>query len=1325
MTPASDEQALLHSVALQNAATILQARQRAEHDLLVAKEQLRVSHERVNSILESITDGFVLLDNQWRFTYLNAKAEEIFGPLQKSRGSLIGSSHWDAFPELRGTDVERAYRRAADESQAVELEVFYPSLASWFEMRAYPSREGLTLFFHDVTRRKDAEGLLTAERRVLELIAKGAAPAEVLERIARGVEEHSRDRVLCSVLRVDPTGTQLLRGAAPSLPDTYISAMEGIRIDASAGPFATAARERRTVEMPDIARDPRAADYRELAASHGIAACCSMPIFSSKSEVLGTVAMHYPEPGPPSDRDRRLIAGAARLSSIVLEREGGEAALRDSEERLSATFEQAAVGIAIVDLDGRFQFTNRTLSEILGFPDDELRARSFNDVTHPDDIEETRANVQRLVAGEVQSYSQEKRYLRKDGSVVWSLTSVTLIRDAAGMPKRFIGVVEDINRRKQAEVALRERESELRALVDSIPQLAWMAQPDGEIFWFNRQWFEYTGTTPEQMQHEGWRSLHDPEILPRVVEQWRKSLATGDPFEMEFPLKGADGTFRTFLTRVNPVRDADGNVVRWFGTNTDVEQVKRARDELREETRVLEMLNRTGTTLSSNLDLETLVQSITDAATELTGAAFGAFFYNVIDGSGESFSLYALSGGPREAFAAFPMPRNTGIFGPTFRGEGIVRSTDITRDPRYGHNEPHHGIPDGHPAVRSYLAVPVTSRAGEVLGGMFFGHPESGVFGERAERVVGAIALQAAIAIDKAKLYRAAQDEIERRKHVERELRQSEVTLDAKVADRTAQLAASNAQLIAEADNRERAEGRFRLLVEGVVDYALYMLSPEGVITNWNTGAQRIKGYGSTEIIGQHYSLFFTDGDRAAGRPMAALAKAAAEGKFEAEGWRVRKDGTQFWASVVLDAIRDKDGRLLGFAKITRDITERRDAAIALQRAQEQLAQAQKMEAIGQLTGGIAHDFNNLLQVIIGNLEAVQRRTAGGSDDTRRMIQAAARGAESAATLTNRLLAFSRRQPLNPKPIDVNTLVTGMSDMLHRALGESISIETMLAGGIWRVAADANQLENSLLNLALNARDAMPTGGELTIETVNVFLDAAYAKANTAPAGPHVVISVRDTGTGMDADVVAKAFEPFFTTKDVGKGSGLGLSQVYGFISQSGGHVRIYSEKGEGTTVKLYLPRLVSKEASHEGAVSDDLPQGHLDRLILVVEDDEDVRAHLVSMLHELRYAVLEAADGASALRMLESNPDIDLLFTDVGLPGGMNGRQLADAARLQDPQLLVLFTTGYARHGLVHQGRLEAGIDLLPKPFTYAALANKVHLVFAEALRNGTLRST
>ena len=734
---------------------------------------------------------------------------------------------------------------------------------------------------------------------------------------------------------------------------------------------------------------------------------------------------------------------------------------------------------------------------------------------------------------------------------------------------------------------------------------------------------------------------------------------------------------------------------------------------LREEAEILELLNEVGTALAAEIDLERAVQMVTDAATKLSGAAFGSFFYNVVDGKGESYTLYTLSGAPREAFAKFPMPRNTEVFSPTFRGSGIVRSADISKDPRYGKSAPYYGMPPGHLPVCSYLAVPVVTRSGEVLGGLFFGHSEPGVFGERAERIVAAIAGQAAIAIDKARLYRAAQAEIERRRKIEAALRESEQSLERKIGERTAELAATNARLVAEAEERKQAEGRFQLLVDGVTDYAVYMLDPHGIVSNWNTGAQRIKGYAAEDIVGQHYRRFYTEEDRKAGAPERALAIARDSGKFETEGWRVRKDGTRFWASAVINRITDKEGRLIGYAKVTRDVSERRETQIALQKAQEQLVQAQKMEGIGQLTGGVAHDFNNLLTIILGNLETLQRGLQASSLDPPRLARStdnALRGAQRAAALTQRLLAFSRRQPLDPKPVDVSRLVSGMSDLLRRTIGEQIAIEAVLAGGLWRAHVDPNQLEVAILNLAVNARDAMPAGGKLTIETANAYLDEGYAavQAEVVP-GQYVAICVSDTGIGMSKGVLARAFEPFFTTKDVGQGTGLGLSQVYGFVKQSGGHIKIYSEPQQGTTVKLYLPRL---HGDADVAIEPEqrlFPRSADAETILVVEDDDDVRTYSKEILRELGYSILEAATGAAALRVLDAHPEIDLLFTDVGLPGGMNGRQLADEARKRRPNLKILFTTGYARNAIVHDGRLDPGVQLVTKPFTYAAVGAKL----------------
>jgi CheY-like chemotaxis protein len=369
------------------------------------------------------------------------------------------------------------------------------------------------------------------------------------------------------------------------------------------------------------------------------------------------------------------------------------------------------------------------------------------------------------------------------------------------------------------------------------------------------------------------------------------------------------------------------------------------------------------------------------------------------------------------------------------------------------------------------------------------------------------------------------------------------------------------------------------------------------------------------------------------------------------------------------------------------------------------------METVGQLTGGVAHDFNNLLQIVTGNLETLERNLANDSPRLKRAVENAMTGAKRAATLTQRLLAFSRRQPLVPKPIDVNKLVSDMSELLHRTLGETIELETVLASGLWRVEADPNQLENAVLNLVVNARDAMPDGGKLTVETSNTHLDRSYTAQNVeVTPGQYVVICVSDTGTGMDAATAARAFEPFFTSKEVGKGTGLGLSMVYGFVKQSGGHVKIYSEPGHGTTVKIYLPRLLGRLEEEVEIKSVLVPEGTNEETILVCEDDDDVRAHSVEVLRELGYRVLEAHDGPSALRLLERQEGrVDLLFSDVVLPSGMNGADLAAEARRLRPTIKVLFTTGYARDAIVHHGRLDPGVELITKPFAYAELAARV----------------
>ncbi len=508
------------------------------------------------------------------------------------------------------------------------------------------------------------------------------------------------------------------------------------------------------------------------------------------------------------------------------------------------------------------------------------------------------------------------------------------------------------------------------------------------------------------------------------------------------------------------------------------------------------------------------------------------------------------------------------------------------------------------------------------------------------------------------------------------------------------------------------SEEQFRLLVQSVTDYAIYMLNVDGHVASWNTGAQHIKGYAPEEIIGRHFSDFYTEADRAAGLPGIGLETATRNGRWENEGQRVRKDGTAFWAHVVIDAIRDDDGELIGFAKVTRDITERREAEAALQAAQATMMRSQKLEAIGQLTGGVAHDFNNLLQVIGGNLQLLSKDIAGNARAEMR-VQSALGGVARGSKLASQLLAFARRQPLEPRVVNAGRLIKGMDEMLRRALGGEIEVETVVAGGLWNSLVDPDQLENAILNLAINARDAMNGEGRLTIEASNAFLDDEYVRQHDElSAGQYVMIAVTDTGTGISPDILERVYEPFFTTKAEDKGTGLGLAMVYGFLKQSGGHVKIYSEVGAGTTVKLYFPREVATEDALVAPLTDDIKGGV--ETVLVVEDDDEVREVAVSMLNELGYRVVKARDAASALAIVDSGIPIDLIFTDVMMPGALRSPDLARKAKERLPSVAVLFTSGYTQNAIVHGGRLDPGVELLAKPYTREALARKIRHVLA-----------
>jgi PAS domain S-box-containing protein len=792
------------------------------------------------------------------------------------------------------------------------------------------------------------------------------------------------------------------------------------------------------------------------------------------------------------------------------------------------------------------------------------------------------------LSGGTLAYVDQELTLYRSGKPeqVWMNLDYSPVYDENGRPFGVMAIVVETTAKVRVERRLMNERSRLKDMFEQAPGFMAMVSGEDHIFEMaNRAFMRLIG-------HRDLSGRALREALPEMVGQGVPDILdevhrSGLPYV-------AKSARLIFLRRTNapaeerlldlvcqPVFDEAGKVSGIFIQGHDVTDQKRAELALRKETRHLEVLNRLGAQLSAELDLERVVQMTTDAGVELTGAQFGAFFYNVRDDKGESYLLYSLSGAPRAAFDGFPMPRNTKIFGPTFGGEGVIRSDDILLDPRYGKSDTYHGMPKGHLPVRSYLAVPVVSRSGEVIGGLFFGHALTGQFREEHERLVVGAAGQVANAIDNARLFRSAEVELAERRRAEAALQELNAGLEQKVATEI---------------------------------------------------AERLK-------------------------------------------------------------------------------------------AEEALRQSQKMEALGQLTGGVAHDFNNLLQVISGNLQLLAKDVSGNVRAARRIDNALA-GVQRGSKLASQLLAFGRRQPLEPKVINIGRFLVAMEELLRRTLSDNIEIETIRSGGLWNILVDPTQIENAMLNLAINARDAMADGGKLTIEAGNAFLDDTYARQHAdVSAGQYVMLAVTDTGSGMSADIMEQVFEPFFSTKPVGKGTGLGLSMVYGFVKQSGGHIKIYSEPGQGTTVKLYFPRVHRSEDLV--AEADFGPVIGGSETILVAEDDEQVRATVVEMLGDLGYAVLKAKDAAGALSVIESGIAVDLLFTDVVMPGPLKSTELARHARERLPNLAVLFTSGYTENSIVHGGRLDPGVELLSKPYTREALARKLRQVISNQQQHARIKAT
>ncbi|PTE12123.1 GAF domain-containing protein [Mesorhizobium helmanticense] len=973
-----------------------------------------------------------------------------------------------------------------------------------------------------------------------------------------------------------------------------IKSLAGILHFRDYGSYIEDLKRGETVVFDDAEKDPRTKAHADALKAISAQSVINMPV----TEHGGLVALLYLNHARPrrwTPDEINLISEVANRMRTATERLRAERALRESAERLTFLDKLGKETADATNADAVMQVTTRLIGEhlrvsICAYADMEPDQHHFTirgDWSAPGSPSIVgyyslagfgRLAVANLSAGRplvvndnLAELAPEEAKTFQDIGIAATicmplvkqgrLTALMAIHDRHSRlwSQRELALLTEVTERcwahierVRSEQGARASEERLRLATDAAAIGTWDYDPVRRDLRWDDRCKALFGLPPDAAVNyeEAFLAGLHPEDRDRADEAVRRALTPGESsrYDIEYRTIGLHDGKERWVAATGDAFFEDGRAVRFIGTTIDI-----TRQKLVE--RHLQIMNATGAAVAAELDLERIVQTVTDAGVELSGAQFGAFFYNVFDDQGGSYMLYALSGASRSAFENYPMPRNTAVFAPTFLGTGVVRSDDILQDPRYGRNSPNMGMPKGHLPVRSYLAVPVTARSGEVLGGLFFGHAETGVFGAEHESALLGLAGHAATAIDNSRLFKALQ------------------TLNATLEQR------------------------------------------------------------------------------------------------------------------VLDAVAERA------------------------RAEEHLRQAQKMEAVGQLTGGIAHDFNNMLAVIIGGLNLVQRKLRKGDTNVQSFVEGAIEGAQRAAELTKRLLAFARQQPLAPKRLNPNRLVGGMSELLNRTLGETIEVETVLAAGLWQVKVDSAQLENALLNLSVNARDAMPAGGKLTIETSNAYIDDRYARENAIAPGQYVLIAVTDTGTGMSEDVRAKAFDPFFTTKGVGKGTGLGLSQVYGFVRQSGGSVKIYSEPGHGTTLKIYLPR--SYDRVEEETVSrptEEYP-GRAEEVIMIVEDEERVRLMAAEALRELGYSVLEMRGPREALDHVQSGHVPSLLFTDVVMPE-MSGRELVDKVKAIHPDLKILYTTGYTRNAIVHNRTLDFGTELLGKPYTIDELAEKVRSI-------------
>jgi PAS domain S-box-containing protein len=846
------------------------------------------------------------------------------------------------------------------------------------------------------------------------------------------------------------------------------------------------------------------------------------------------------------------VGGVLCIVSETTERTRGEQQLRESEARFRNMADHAPVMMWVVDEAGACTYLNTKWYDFTGQSQEQAEGFGWLDATHPDDKElATRTFMEALARRE--GFRLEYRLRRHDGIYRWAIDAAEPRFSADGTFLGYIGSVIDIDERHDMEQKLWASESGLKALTNSIDQMVWSTRPDGFHDFYNERWYEFTGVERGSTDGVGWNEIFHPDDRERAWAVWRECLRTGEPYHIEYRLRHHTGHYRWVIGRANPVVDAQGKITRWYGTCTDVHELKIAEIQ---RTAIVEF-NEHVATLRDPGDIVKAALQTVGSLLKVSRAGYGT-----IDEARETILIeHDWTSGGTGSLSGLRRFRDYGMFVDDLKKGEIVVISDAEVDPRTRERAAALDVI----SARASVNVPLREQSG-LVAVLFVNNSKATAWRNEELTFLKEMALRLRNAVE--------------RRRAENDLLQLTESLEQKVIQRTEELRAS----------------------------------------------------------------------------------------------------------------------------------------------EERLRHSQKLETIGKLTGGVAHDFNNLLQVVSGNLQLLQKDLSANEKAQRRLTNAMA-GVTRGAKLASQLLAFGRRQALDPKVINIGRFLRDMDDMLRRSIGEAVEIETIITGGLWNCLADPAQVENAVLNLAINARDAMNGQGKLTIEVGNAFLDDDYAaKHDEVEVGQYVMVSVTDTGTGIPADMIEQVFEPFFSTKPEGKGTGLGLSMVFGFVKQSGGHVKIYSEVGHGTTVRMYLPRALASEDRETPIALGPIMGGS--ETILVAEDDDEVRATVVETLSDLGYSVLKASSAEAALVIVESGILIDVLFTDVVMPGGMKSTELAKRAKERQPDIAVLYTSGYTENSIVHGGRLDAGVELLSKPYTREALARKMRHVLGNRAQRVQVRT-